>query len=98
MKRWFILSIGLMIASAAYAAEDWSTWTIQPRPKDEAQVSDVIDRYYLVNENQRYRLIKMGAKNDPRFELLGVETQSHTVWLLANLRILANVTAHSGLS
>jgi hypothetical protein len=84
MKPWLILLIGLLIASAAGASEDWSTWTIQSKPKDEAQVSESIELHYLINENQRYRLTRIGAKNDPRFELLGVDMQSHTVWLLAN--------------
>lgn len=84
MKHWLIMSMGLLIASAVNAAEDWSTWTIQSKSKDEAQVSDGIDLYYLLNENQRYRLIRMGAKSDPRFELLGVDTQNRIVWLLAN--------------
>lgn len=84
MKRGLILSLSLLNAPIAGAAEDWSTWKIQPTPKNEEQVSDVVDRYYLINENQHYRLAKIGAKNDSRFELLGVDKQSHTIWLLAN--------------
>lgn len=84
MKHWLILPMSLLIASAAGAVEDWSTWTIQSKPKDEAQVSENIELHYLLNENQRFRLTRIGAKNDPRFELLGVDTQNRTVWLLAN--------------
>lgn len=83
MKRWLGFSVGLLMATAVQATEDWSTWTIQSKSRDESEVADV-ELYYLINENQHYRLAKFGAKTDPRFELIGVNQASRTLWLLAH--------------
>lgn len=83
MKRWYTLVLALTVAAAAKASDEWTNWTIQSKPKDESQVSE-IELHYLINENQRYRLVKFGAKNDTRFELIGVDQKSRTISLLAN--------------
>lgn len=79
----FALTFLLIVSLAASAAESWSDWTIQSKPKDESQIYDV-ELHYLLIQDQGYRLAKFGAKSDPRFELIGVDQKNRTIWLLAS--------------
>lgn len=82
MRR-LVSVVMLLAALPAMAVESWSDWTIQSGPRDESQLQD-IELHYLFSQEQGFRLVKFGAKTDPRFELIGVDQKTRRIWLLAS--------------
>lgn len=83
MMRRLVSTLLLMAALPAAAAETWAEWTIHPKPRDEFQFQD-IELHYLLGDEQGYRLMKLGARTDPRFELVGIDQKNRTIWLMAS--------------
>lgn len=82
MKIQFALLLTILAINEA-AASATSDWTIQTRSLDEKQISG-LEQQYLIFEDQGVRLAKFGAKNDPRFELIGIDKTRRSIWLLAS--------------
>lgn len=83
MKISAIFLLCLAHTLPALANDQWAEWTIQSRSKDESEMYEV-ELQYLLHEESGYRLVKMGAKADPRFELIGVDRKNLSITLLAS--------------
>ena len=72
-------------ASAVQAADDWSTWQINPNPFDERRVGDETRIRYLFREDGRDRLTAIGSKLDPRFEVINIDLDQRIIWLVTSI-------------
>jgi hypothetical protein len=71
-------------ASAVQAADDWSTWRINPNPFDEAQVGSDTRIRYLFREDGRDRVTTIGSKLDPRFEVINIDLDQRIIRLVTS--------------